>query len=292
MLPRLNGELGRRGLVAAVLGIHAALLAWLAVDWSPTLDEPAHLMAGIRFWQTGHSDLDQGNPPLFRAVAALPVLLTKPEVDWGRVPATFDCRDDFVAVNGDRLFWMVTVGRWACIPLSLLGAYVCYCWARRWYGDGAGMTALLLWCFSPNMLANGVLITGDMAATSLGALACYAFWRWLDAPDWSKAAGAGVCLGLAELTKFVCVLFLPLWPLIWIAWRTLHRRQLGRPGWLREAAQFLFMGVVCVWVINLGYGTENCVEPLPAAALRADVRGVRRGDDAANRAVAFAASLR
>jgi len=259
-LPRFDRELGRQGLVLMVLGIHAGLLAWIAAQWSPVMDEPIHLAAGIRFWQTGHSNLDRGNTPLFRAVAALPVLMAKPAVDWRNVPNTHGCSRDFLVANGPRSFWLITLGRWACIPFSILGGYFCYRWARQWYGDAAGMTALVLWCFSPNIIAHGHLITGDMAATSLGVAACFTFWRWLDAPSWSKAAWAGVFWGLAELSKFVWFVLYPLWPVMWVMWRWLHRREPGRPSWFREAAQLLVMGLLSVWVINLGYGFEGSLD--------------------------------
>jgi len=281
----------RRGLVLAVLGIHAGLLAWIAAAWSPTFDEPHHLTAGVRLWQTGHCDLDRGNPPLFRAVAALPVMLAKPAVDWHRYPSTLQCADDFLAANGPRSLWLITLGRWALIPLSLVGAYVCYRWAHEWYGYGAGMTALMLWCFSPNILANGNLITGDLTATSLGIAAFYIFWRWLDAPSWSRAGWAGIFWGLAELSKFVWLILYPLWPLLWLLWRTerkkgispilveSHTNRTTSPSkiglipffFFREAAQFVVMGLLSVWVINLGYGFEGSLhyfQPSAAVDLR------------------------
>jgi hypothetical protein len=254
---KISREWGRRGLVWAVLTVHVGLLAWGAVVESPTYDEPAHLAAGIRFWQTGHSDLDRGNPPLFRAVAALPVLCARPAVDWHSVPDTSQCDLDFLAANGPRSFRLITLGRWACISFSVLGAVICYRWAQQWYGNAAGMTALLLWCFSPNILAHGYLITGDMSATSLGVAAFYMFWRWLSAPGWSRAAWAGVFLGLVELSKFVWLALFVLWPVGWLAWRWLHRHDPGRPSWLREATQFAAIGLLSLWVINLGYGFED-----------------------------------
>jgi hypothetical protein len=257
---------GRRGLLLTLLGVHAGLLAWIAVRWSPTFDEPHHLAAGVRLWQTGRFDLDRGNPPLVRALAALPVMLAQPAVDWQNVPKTVLCGSDFLVANGPRSLWLVTLGRWALIPLSLAGAYVCYRWAREWYGDAAGMTTLLLWCFSPNILANGHLITGDMPATSLGIAAFYLFWRWLAAPSWPRAAWAGVFWGLAELSKFVWLILYPFWPLAWLLWRWLHRREPGRPGWFQEAAQLAAMGLLSVWLINLGYGFDGSLHYFTGAS--------------------------
>jgi len=60
--------------VITLLATHAGLLGWGAYRHSPTLNEPAHLAAGIATGRFGRFDLYQQNPPLVRALAALPVL--------------------------------------------------------------------------------------------------------------------------------------------------------------------------------------------------------------------------
>jgi hypothetical protein len=46
-----------RSVVAVLLAIHAGLLAWQAYRYSPTMDEPAHMAAGISHWKFGRFDL-------------------------------------------------------------------------------------------------------------------------------------------------------------------------------------------------------------------------------------------
>src|SRR5947208_3636865 len=70
------------GATCALLGIHAAMLAWMAYRYSPTIDEPAHLVAGISHWKFGRFDLYRVNPPLVRLVASLPMLLVDPKTNW------------------------------------------------------------------------------------------------------------------------------------------------------------------------------------------------------------------
>ncbi len=246
----------------ALLGIHAGLLAWSIPRQSPTYDESAHLAAGIRHWQTGAFDLDRGNPPLVGSLAAIPVLLADPQTDWHRAPDTFAVGRDFMAANGPRSFWLINLGRWACIPFSLLGGYVCFRWASEWYGGSAGLLALTLWCFSPSILAHGQVITGDMAATALGITAFYGFWKWLRRASWAQATLVGCLLGLAELAKYVWVILYLLWPALWIVWRCLHRGQLRPRRTWEEAAQGLFMLLLSVYVIHLGYLFEDGFRPL------------------------------
>jgi hypothetical protein len=39
--------------LGAVLLVHVTLVIWLALHWSPNIDEPAHLAAGMAAWQNG-----------------------------------------------------------------------------------------------------------------------------------------------------------------------------------------------------------------------------------------------
>ncbi len=255
----------QRGLAVWVywlLALHAGLLAWSAARHSPTVDEPFHLAAGIEHWHFGQFHIDRGNPPLVGSVAALPVLAACPQTDWSRAPNSYAVGSDFVAANGSRTFWLTTLGRWACIPFSLLGAYVCFHWARTLYGPHAGLLALGLWCFCPNMLAHGQLITGDMAATAVGVAAFYLFWRWLREPSIGRALGAGLLLGLAELSKFVWLVLYLLWPAVWIAWRGARLRMPQRLRFRQEAGHMLLMVVLSLYVINVGYAFESPLEPL------------------------------
>ena len=170
------------------------------------------MAAGLSHWQLGKFDLYHVNPPLVRMVAASPVLWAEPKYDWSQysdvpgVRSESDIGRTFITANGERSFWLFTWARWACIPFSLLGGYVCFRWARELYGDWSGLLALTLWCFDPYILANGQMITPDMGATALGVAAGYCFWKWLKKPHWGTAALAGLALGLAELTKTTWVL--------------------------------------------------------------------------------------
>ncbi|NQT16607.1 MAG: glycosyltransferase family 39 protein [Planctomycetes bacterium] len=131
-------------------------------------------------------------------------------------------------------------------------------------GDGpdSGLLALAMWCFCPNTIAYGQLITGDMPATAIGITAFYVFWKWLRQPSLDRALLAGLLLGLAELTKFVWVVLYVLWPVLWIARRVLSRRAPEHPSFLREAGHVTVMVLLSVCVINLGYGFERPFQPL------------------------------
>lgn len=268
----------QRLLIVALLVIHGGLLAWSGYRNSPGLDEVAHLPAGISHWELGRFELYRVNPPLVRMIAAIPLLFTDVKTTWDEFSENpllrpeFSIGRQFFRNNGEIAFWYFTLARWACIPLSLLGGYVCFRWARELYGVEAGFVALTLWCFSPNILANAAMITPDAGAASLGILAGYCFWHWLKSPDWLKATGAGLALGAAELTKTTWIVLYGLWPLLWMIWRTsssdapTSRMQQGAGNDpIPDKApiqQLLYILFLSVYVLNLAYGFEGSFRAL------------------------------
>ena len=94
-----------------------------------------------------------------------------------------------------------------------------------------------------------------MGATALGALATFAFWLYLKKPSWRRALLAGLCLGLAELTKFSLIVLYGLWLVLAIA-RFLAGPDFRRPL-VRRLAQGLVIVVTSVLVIDIGYGFEG-----------------------------------
>lgn len=242
--------------------VHAALVGYLAITVGPTCDEPSHLAAGVRRFDGGRFDLDLGNPPLVGAIAALPLLFTEVQVDWRHVPHSAVVGRDFAAANGARFFALLSAGRLACLPFSLLGACICFRWASRLYGAAAGLFALTLWSFCPNILAHAGLITGDVAATSVGLAAFHALWKWLHQPSWRAAFTAGVWFGVAQLSKYVWIALYAAWPLIWFARRLGTRRTAPTRPWRMEALQMASMLFMGACMTNVGYLFEGSFAPL------------------------------
>jgi hypothetical protein len=171
-------------------------------------------------------------------------------VPWRR--SEFDLGKRFIDQHRLEARWYFVAGRWACLPFAAVGGVVCFVWARRLYGGTAGLAAVILWGSSPNILAHAQLITPDAAAAALGAWACLAFWGWLQAPSWPRAAYLGLALGLALLTKFTLLVLGPLWLALWGA------RALRAPRSLvREGPQLGCAFLLALSVLNLGYGFEK-----------------------------------
>lgn len=262
LLNQLDPGRGFIGIAAILLIVlHLVLVGCMAFTMSPTVDEYAHLAAGVCYWRTGRFDLYRVNPPLVRLVVALPVvIINQPAVDWQHYPRSsdrteWDVGQDYVLTNGvDKALNDLHLARIGGLVFTVLGAIICRRWACELYGPWPGLAALCLWCVSPHVLAFAAVITSDVAAAALGLSASYLFWKWLTKPHWNTALAAGTVLGLAELAKstWICLYFL--WPLV----ICLTRWQLVRTP-MRQFAAIIALSFV---VVNAGYGFEKTWQPL------------------------------
>ena len=259
-------------LVATLLLIHAALLAWSAARQSPSSGEAGHMAAGVATWRLGRFDLYCVNPPLARIQAAIPAVLCNPNTDWTH----YDTRpperpewavgSDFIHANARQdVFLFFTLGRWALIPTSVLGGYTCWLWAGRLYGRRGGFLALALWCFSPNVIAWGAAITPDASAAALGVTAGYCFWRWLGSPTWFRTALAGASLGVLLLTKTTWIILAAIWPALWLIHSIstrLHREHLAVQRNPPSVVQLICVVLIGLYVVNVGFGFEGSFQSL------------------------------
>jgi hypothetical protein len=252
-------------LACALLAGHVALAALSLRQQSATIDEFGHLPAGLSHWQKQTFFVYRVNPPLTKMIAAAPVLFARPTMPYDnffeakakqRYEWTFGRR--FMEENPDGYHELFFLGRYPMVALSVLGGWLLFLWARELHGGWAGVAAVALWSFCPNILANAQLITPDIGCTTAIIAASYVYWRWLRHPGWLGALGVGLVLGIAELTKFTLLALYPIWLLLLAAafvpgpWRTLAAR----------AGQFAMMLFVSIVFINAGYLFEGSFKPL------------------------------
>ncbi|MBA3315379.1 MAG: glycosyltransferase family 39 protein [Planctomycetaceae bacterium] len=207
-------------IVAVLLVLQGGLLAHRAFIDSPTRNEPGHLVAGLSHWKFQRFDLYRVNPPLYRLIAAIPVLAVDHEEDWsgfydapGSRPV-FGIGNSFVEANSDQVSFLFGIARVALIPFATLGGLAAYWWARDLFGPpSAGLVAVLMWTFDPWILGHGGLVTPDVPAASCGILAGYLYWRWLRNRSFRDATLSGIALALAISCKYTMLLLIPVWVL-------------------------------------------------------------------------------
>ncbi len=275
-----------------ILSVHVLLLGIMAVRDAPSLDELAHLSAGLSHIQEGSFSLYRVNPPIARmAGAVIPTLLGAESATHGAIygpgaRGDFDVASAFLMENDDRTvfgvpkaFVYLVVARFSLIPLSILGALVCYQWAIYETGNRrSALAAVLLWCFCPNILAWAHTLHPDLAATSFGLLLLFAFRLWLDRPTVGGALFTGVCLGLALGSKGTWVFALVLLPTLWLVYVILHRGK-SRSIW-REAGRLLLILLVGVGFLNAIYQFHGTFQRLGTYQFRSSrLAGVEPAND-------------
>lgn len=257
---KVAGGLGLKTWLAGLLLVcHVVVVVNLAWQWAPTPDEFAHIAGGLLIWESGRYDLYTVNPPLTRMVAAFPAFMMKPVRGWAGFDYKVEDRPEFqmgrelMASHPKSFNFILVSGRLTLFAFGLFGAVLCSLWAKELFGSNAGLTALALWCFSPNFVTWSAVIGPDLLAASFGVSAGYAFYRWSRKPTWGRAGIAGVALGLAQLAKLSWLILFPLWILL-TAIACLHSAEsCKRPRKSPRIAQLVMIMSLGVYVINAGY---------------------------------------
>ncbi|MFO3798082.1 MAG: hypothetical protein ACK8QZ_12525, partial [Anaerolineales bacterium] len=146
------------------------LLLQAATRLSATIDEGFHITSGYEYLRTGRMRLLDEHVPLAKALLAWPLFfvpdLLPPE------QATGYAEGNLIRVAQETILAYRPLDRViaACrIPVALLTvilAATVYRWTADRFGAYAGLLALTLFVFDPNILAHGSLATTDMGATA------------------------------------------------------------------------------------------------------------------------------
>ncbi|MGO8745482.1 MAG: ArnT family glycosyltransferase [Thermoguttaceae bacterium] len=274
---------------AALLLVHAGLLAASIPRNAVTIDEVLHLPIGMSYWQRGEFWGYHHNPPLIRLLFALPAVLIDVPIDYSnfiyepgnRGP---DCRlgRDFMLLNQKHYMRVYTLCRLVVAALSVLGGYFVFRWSRELFGGAGALVSLALWTFGPNVLAHAGLVTPDVGSTVFGLIATYSFWKYLAKPSAWGAVLSGVLLGLTEAAKFSFVVL----PFVWAALAAVKIFTQGRAttgtrlAWSAGAVHAGLLLLTAVVVLNDVYLFEGTGRPLWTFDFRS--KALTGGRDAAS----------
>ena len=234
---------------------------------APTYDETTHLSQGLLHWVRGDYRFQVDHPPLAKLVAG-----ALARIAGGRLPADSpEWRADLgnrfehrawawrilYRTPGNDAERLVMAGRLALVPLALLSLLVVWRWTRALHGEAAGLAALALAAFDPNLVAHSHLVTSDAAVAALMVATTYALWRALVRWRVAWCLAAGGALGLALATKYSALLLLPVIPFLaagraldpspWPAGRILDRVLATRPRRLAAAAALVMLVGLAAW---------------------------------------------
>ena len=150
--------------------------------------------------------------------------------------------------------------------LTLTTALAIYAWSRKLFSPAAGILSLLLFAFSPLVLAHGFLTTSDMPVTCFFLLCLASSWLALQTLTPLRLLLSGLVLGALFLCKMSAPLILPVLLFLSLL-RTFDRRPLrwqlprmrgaltARPAKAAAALALLIVqGLIACIVIWAAYG--------------------------------------
>jgi len=208
----LRGFLERhaRALALALVALASIRIIATYNVFSNVIDEPAHIACGMEWLDKGVYRWEPQHPPLARVAAALgPYLLGI------RSQGTARENDFSMYYEGDAILHRqnydrtLALARLGILPFFWIACGVVYVWGKRYFGAATAVAALFLFSFLPPVLAHAGLATTDMALTAFLCAALLAGLMWAEEPGARRAVWFGAATGLAVLSKFSTLVFLP-----------------------------------------------------------------------------------
>jgi 4-amino-4-deoxy-L-arabinose transferase-like glycosyltransferase len=191
---------------AGLVAVASLRIAATYTVFNHTIDEPAHIACGMEWLDKGVYRYEPQHPPLARVAAALgPYLVGRRTHGAGNM-----YQEGALILYLDKHYDRnLALARLAILPFFWIACAVVYIWARRYFGEPAAALSVFLFTFLPPILAHAGLATTDMAVTAFMGASFLSGIFWVETPSWRRAAVFGACTGLAVLSKFSCLLFLP-----------------------------------------------------------------------------------
>ncbi|MDD2766702.1 MAG: glycosyltransferase family 39 protein [Candidatus Moranbacteria bacterium] len=252
-------------IVAGILVSHFVLGLVISSQESMIYDERAHIPAAYSYVRYGDMRLNPEHPPLLKDLAGLPLLafnlsfpLASPEWQTG-TNEQWTVGDMFVNCSNPEMSCnnADTILFWSRLPITLVAVLLgiaIFLWTRELSGTLAGLFAVTLYAFDPNIIAHNHYVTTDIGIATFLFLAFYFFVRFLKNPSYTNIITAGLFLGFAEVTKFSAVLLFPLFGLFVILYALTKEK---RPTDRRTVSLFK-MQTLFEYVLKFGGSVVVC----------------------------------
>ncbi len=230
-----------------------------------TYDETSHFTYGLRILRLNSDRFDDSKMP-FSAFNAIP---------W-RIGELLGVHNHPGKLKD--LLINIHTGRYATIFFSLVLAYYVFRWAYELYGKKAAFFSLILYVFSPNILAHSQLVTVDLYIALTITVAVYYFWKFMNEQNWKTATRSALALGISQLAKYTAMYLYPIFLMI-VFCRSVgsvrravfssERQELrkGSVNFLKFTAYFILVNLL---VINAGFLFNHSFMPLKKYSFKSE----------------------
>ena len=210
-------------------------------------DEPAHIACGMEYLSKGVYRYEPQHPPLARVAVAIGPYLAgershnEPDM-WHEGQALL-----YEGGHYDRNLFLARLG---ILPFFWIASLVVYVWAKCSCGEPVAAFSVLSFTFLPPVLAHAGLATTDMALTAMVGAAFLIGLKWVEQPTARNSIFSGAVTGLAVVSKFSSLLFLPsaaIAALIW--WAVAEKPKLLAPAVKRKYAAPLVLVAATMFLV-------------------------------------------
>jgi len=162
-------------------------------------------------WLQFHTyHLDTLHPPIARLAVALPLYFSGLRFQEGRSSSLPDFWDagNSILYQGKYLRNLARA-RFGILPFLVILVIVTFSWTRLQFGSFGALAAVVLVCTLPVVLSFASLAYTDFPAACMQVCCILAFAAWVERPGLRLSAVLGALFGLAVLTKFTSLLYVP-----------------------------------------------------------------------------------
>ncbi|MEV5464966.1 phospholipid carrier-dependent glycosyltransferase [Streptomyces griseoincarnatus] len=199
---------GVPALVVLLLGQMAVAMVTTALRQTPTIDEPVYVGTAAVYLDEHSLRFNPEHPPLGKLVIAAGVLVADPRLESGFDGDQTELGRRLLYESGNDPWRVMFWARLPVIVLTLAFGLVVFAFARELAGRAGALTALALYCLSPDVIAHGSLATLDVPAAGLVLTSAWLLWRARTRPRLYVPA-AGGAFGAALATKMSVLPALP-----------------------------------------------------------------------------------
>ncbi len=247
-------------IIILILGFMLVVSVLNAKNDSLIFDEDAHIPAGFSYVTQHDMRLNPEHPPLLKDFAGLMLLPMHLKFDTNKKFWTTKINGQWEA--GHNLLWQEGNNAdqaifWSRIPfilLSLLLGWFIFYWTKELAGTIAGLFALLLYAFDPNILGHNHFVTTDLGIAAFMTFSFYYFLRFIKKPSWKNVLLGGFFLGLVQLTKFSFITLFPIYGLVLIIYPLTKLNPLkNQEQWkfrLKKLGEYLGKGLIA-FIVSL-----------------------------------------
>lgn len=249
---------------AAAIILFVMFLLMLGSMWSDsaTMDELAHIPAGFGYLTQLDYRLNPEHPPLLKAISSISAwIFSRPHFPtdtkfWQEdINGQWDQGRVFLYEAGNDADSIIFWSRMPFLFLALLLGWLLFDWTQKMFGNSVGVLTLILFAFSPTVLAHSRYVTTDLGAAFGFFIGIISFLQFLEVPNRKNFFLAGISFGTAQLLKFSLVLLIPLYALMVIVWvltrPRFHWHDRMKVFWKLtvNTVATMLLGFLLVWVV-------------------------------------------